>query len=111
MTTRQALASGSGFFKTDRQIPGSKGNSIADMFWIVSGMGIMTRSAGPALYLLINMQVMKILLAVAKTGQSLGKFLLGDGLLMTHKTELVKARLVWGVKNLREILPQHSEVI
>ena len=111
MTARQALAAGCCLFKTDRQVPGSKGNAITDVFRIISGMGIMTCPAGPALYLLVDMQVMKIFFAVAKTGKSGGKFLLGDGLLVTHKTELVKARLVWGVKKLWEIFLQHSEVI
>jgi hypothetical protein len=71
------------------------------MFGVVRGMGIMTCPAGPTLYLQIDMDVMKILFTVPKTGQSGGKLLLGNGLLMTHKTELI----------IREVFPQYSEVI
>jgi hypothetical protein len=81
------------------------------MFRVIGGVGIMTCPAGPPLYLLMDMNVMKVLIAVTKTGQSSGKFLTGDGLLMTHKTELIIIGIVGSIENRREVFTQYSEII
>ena len=111
MTTGHATASCCGLFEIDWQIPCAKGDGIADMFRIVGGVRLMACPAGSTLYRLIDMHEMKILVPIAKTGQSGREFLLGDGLLVTHETERVVARLVRGIEKLREKFPQHSEII
>ena len=102
MAARQTLAAGFSLFKIDRQLPGSKRNPIPEMFRVVGCMGIMTGPAGPAFNRLVYMDEMQILVAVTKTGQSGGKFLFGDGILMTHEAELVITRLVWSIKKTRK---------
>jgi len=81
------------------------------MFRVVGCMGIMTGPAGPAFNRLVDMDEMQILVAVTKTGQSGGKFLFGDGILMTHEAELVITRLVWSIKKLGKGFLKHSEII
>jgi len=111
VAARQTLAAFVGFLKINRKHPGTKGNTVADMFRVVRGVGIMTCSAGSPLYVIIDMNEMKVLFAVPKTGQSGGKLLTGDGLLMTHKTELIIIFIVGGIENRREVFPQYPEII
>ena len=111
MTARAAFAAGLSLLEIDRQMPGTKRNGISDMFRIVGGVGIVTCSAGSPLIGLVDMHVMEILVPVAKTGQRGGILFFSDGLLMAHETEFVVACLVGCIEKLREIFPQHSEVV
>ena len=111
MAARAASAAGFCFLKIDRQMPGAKGNGIANVLRIVGGVRIVASPAGSSLVSLVDMDEMEILVAVAKTGQSGGILLFGDGFFMAHETELIVARLVRCIKKLREIFPQHPEVI
>jgi len=81
------------------------------MFRVVGCMGIMTGPAGPAFNRLVDMDEMQILVAVAKSRQSGGKFLFSDGILMTHEAEIVITRLVWRIKKFGKGFQEHSEVI
>ena len=49
--------------ETDGKIPFAKGCYLTDMFGQITGMNLMTGPAGPAL-LLVNMYIMKILIAI-----------------------------------------------
>ena len=111
VAARQTLAAGFNLFKPDRQLPASKRNRIPEMFRVVGCMDIMTGPAGPAFNRLVDMDEMQILVAVTKTGQSGGKFLISNGILMTHEAELVITRLVWSIKKLGKGLQKHSEII
>ena len=111
MAARQTLAAGFSLFKIDRQLPGSKGNLIPEMLRIIGCMGIMAGTAGPAFRRLVDMDEMQILVAVTKSRQSGGKFLFGDGILMTHEAEIVITRLVWSIKKLGKGFLKHSEII
>ena len=81
------------------------------MFRVVGCMGIMTGPASPAFNRLVDMDEMQILVAVTKTGQSGGKFLFGDGILMTQEAETVITRLVWSIKKFGIEFYEHSEII
>ena len=74
-------------------------------------MGIMTGPAGPAFRRLVDMDEMQILVAVAKSRQSGGKFLFSEGILMTHEAEIVITRLVWRIKKLGKGFKENSEII
>jgi hypothetical protein len=111
VAARQTLAAGFSLFKINRQLPASKRNRIPEMFQVVGCMDIMTGSAGPAFNRLVDMDEMQILVAVTKTGQGGGKFLLGNGILMTQEAEIVITRLVWRIKKFGKGFQEHSEVI
>ena len=81
------------------------------MFRVVGCMGIMTGPASPAFNRLVDMDEMQILVAVTKTGQGGGKFLLGNGILMTQEAEIVITRLVWSIKKSGKGFLKHSEII
>ena len=81
------------------------------MFRVVGCMGIMTGPAGPAFNRIVDMDEMQILVAVTKSRQSGGKFLISNSILMTHEAELVITRLVWSIKKLGKWLQKHSVII
>lgn len=90
--------------------PGSKGYLGANMFHLRTGMGIVAgHTVTPLLH--IDMEVMEIVLTVSEVGQSFGKFLLGDILIMTTKTELVILGPVLLVKFLRKILGENAAIL
>lgn len=80
------------------------------MFYLGTGMGIMaSHTVTPLLH--IDMEVMEIVFTVAEVGKGLGKFLLGDILIMATKTELVILWPVLLIKFLRKILGKNPAIL
>lgn len=109
MATRTACTTIRGQCDIDRQTPGAIRHRITNVGRVVAGMGGMTGAAGAA-FASVDVQEVQVLIAIPEFCQ--GGCLCGfsNGVLMTHKAELVVVRIVGGVEAAGKILPEHPEV-
>jgi len=78
---------------------------------IIGGMGIVTRPAGTALHRLVDMDEVKVLLAVSEPCQSRRLGVKDQRFFMAIKAEIIVLRIERSVKHGSNILPQYPEVI
>ena len=65
MAPRDAIASGLGLRKADRQGPLAERSLLADVIRLISGMNLMTGSTGPS-FGAVHVQVVKVLVSVSE---------------------------------------------
>lgn len=98
MTTRGATASGFGLDKADRTLPQPELHGIFHSLRFRAGVHFMACTACPAPVLIHNMNVMEVLVPIAKPGQRVCVLVEEKRLFMTLETQLIDARRIWAVE-------------
>ena len=95
--------------KLDGIGPRAKRNFQTDVFWLDAGMWIVTGLAASALGT-VDMQIMKVVIAVTKVGQARSPLITGDVFVMTLKTEGVLFPFVGRVEFRRKVFVEEPGV-
>ena len=112
MASRIATSARVGLVEIDRQtLPSTIGDARPDLLGLITGMGLMAGSTGSTSSVLVDVQKMKILVAISKIRQVFGLGRLNQRLFMALKTQ-VKLRLFKrGIEFCRIRLGQHPEIV
>ena len=104
MAPRAARSALFGLLKINRQQPASfaEGNAFANMFGEIAGVHFMAGPACSPLYLFVDMDVVKVFIAISESGEGGGFKVENQGLLVAGKTKGVVLYIKSFVKVLGE---------
>ena len=111
MTARSAFTAVRGKLEVDGIHPRAEWDEIFHSLGFGPGMNFMARPAGPASFRFINVDVMQVLVAVTKVGQSRCAFIQNKRTFMAHEAQIVHFDRKWAVERTRKRIRQNPEML